>query len=132
MGAVGVGFGNSTLAGFCHWLLLLPGALPRGDWGRRADKARRFRYTGCIGARYPRGLRERSAKPPFVGSNPTRASRVFFLAHRITGIWLKISGTREFPEVAPILGKRASCLQKSSTTAYGESRTENRLRNSTI
>ena len=32
-------------------------------------------------ARYPRGLRERSAKPPFVGSNPTRASIVF---HDIT------------------------------------------------
>src|SRR5579862_7710615 len=27
-------------------------------------------------ARYPRGLRERSAKPPFVGSNPTRASKI--------------------------------------------------------
>src|ERR1700682_2820090 len=26
-------------------------------------------------ARYPSGPRERSAKPPFVGSNPTRASR---------------------------------------------------------
>jgi hypothetical protein len=25
-------------------------------------------------ARYPSGPRERSAKPPFVGSNPTRAS----------------------------------------------------------
>jgi hypothetical protein len=31
------------------------------------------------GARYPSGLRERSAKPPFVGSNPTRASRFSFL-----------------------------------------------------
>ena len=29
--------------------------------------------THCL-ARYPSGLRERSAKPPFVGSNPTRAS----------------------------------------------------------
>src|SRR5207245_1274868 len=28
-------------------------------------------------ARYPSGPRERSAKPPFVGSNPTRASNVF-------------------------------------------------------
>src|SRR5713101_545477 len=28
-------------------------------------------------ARYPSGPRERSAKPPFVGSNPTRASKVF-------------------------------------------------------
>jgi hypothetical protein len=27
-------------------------------------------------ARYPRGPRERSAKPPFVGSNPTRASNL--------------------------------------------------------
>ena len=27
-------------------------------------------------ARYPRGPRERSAKPPFVGSNPTRASKI--------------------------------------------------------
>src|SRR6267154_4243039 len=26
-------------------------------------------------ARYPSGPRERSAKPPFVGSNPTRASK---------------------------------------------------------
>jgi hypothetical protein len=24
------------------------------------------------------------------------------LAHRITGIWLEMRGTREFPEVAPI------------------------------
>jgi len=48
------------------------------------------------------------------------------LAHRITGIWLEMRGTREFPEVAPILGKGASCLQtclqKSSTTAYEKSR----------
>src|ERR1700737_1418774 len=28
-------------------------------------------------ARYPSGPRERSAKPPFVGSNPTRASNLF-------------------------------------------------------
>src|SRR5438105_12813798 len=28
-------------------------------------------------ARYPSGPRERSAKPPFVGSNPTRASKSF-------------------------------------------------------
>src|SRR5215469_13102417 len=28
-------------------------------------------------ARYPSGPRERSAKPPFVGSNPTRASKLF-------------------------------------------------------
>src|SRR5713226_3213824 len=27
-------------------------------------------------ARYPSGPRERSAKPPFVGSNPTRASKL--------------------------------------------------------
>src|SRR6266849_6548632 len=27
-------------------------------------------------ARYPSGPRERSAKPPFVGSNPTRASKI--------------------------------------------------------
>jgi hypothetical protein len=27
-------------------------------------------------ARYPSGPRERSAKPPFVGSNPTRASTI--------------------------------------------------------
>ena len=27
-------------------------------------------------ARYPSGPRERSAKPPFVGSNPTRASNL--------------------------------------------------------
>src|ERR1700737_1804815 len=37
--------------------------------------------SGCVSfailkslARYPSGPRERSAKPPFVGSNPTRAS----------------------------------------------------------
>src|SRR6267378_957516 len=31
-------------------------------------------------ARYPSGPRERSAKPPFVGSNPTRASKPFYAA----------------------------------------------------
>src|SRR6266478_7654752 len=31
-------------------------------------------------ARYPSGPRERSAKPPFVGSNPTRASKPFIYA----------------------------------------------------
>lgn len=30
-----------------------------------------------VSARYPSGPRERSAKPPFVGSNPTRASKTF-------------------------------------------------------
>src|SRR5712664_4671734 len=44
---------------------------------------RRLRYPESLGrfailkdsARYPSGPRERSAKPPFVGSNPTRASK---------------------------------------------------------
>src|SRR6266478_6750 len=51
-------------------------------------------------ARYPSGPRERSAKPPFVGSNPTRASKVFNhlrtsclnpankVANRIPRMWL--------------------------------------------
>src|SRR5713101_6867117 len=35
-------------------------------------------------ARYPSGPRERSAKPPFVGSNPTRASKLLFSNQWIT------------------------------------------------
>jgi hypothetical protein len=38
-----------------------------------AGRARFSRHEQA-GARCPSGLRERSAKPPFVGSNPTRAS----------------------------------------------------------
>jgi hypothetical protein len=38
-----------------------------------AGRARFSRHQQA-GARCPSGLRERSAKPPFVGSNPTRAS----------------------------------------------------------
>ena len=46
-------------------------------------------------ARYPRGLRERSAKPPFVGSNPTRASKtraVFCFSHRYLFLKLRNLG----------------------------------------
>src|SRR5713101_10190416 len=35
-------------------------------------------------ARYPSGPRERSAKPPFVGSNPTRASKLLVSNQWIT------------------------------------------------
>ena len=48
------------------------------DFSRKAFRLKRrtFRYTAVLsGARYPSGLRERSAKPPFVGSTPTRASK---------------------------------------------------------
>src|SRR5271156_4575467 len=46
--------------------------------GRRKRKARAITFAILRSlARYPSGPRERSAKPPFVGSNPTRASTVF-------------------------------------------------------
>src|SRR6266705_5848717 len=57
-------------------------------------------------ARYPSGPRERSAKPPFVGSNPTRASRLL-----VSNQW--ITAFVSFPE-SPIwehlgtTGKRVS------------------------
>src|SRR6266576_3510785 len=57
-------------------------------------------------ARYPSGPRERSAKPPFVGSNPTRASKLL-----VSNQW--ITAFVSFPE-SPIwehlgtTGKRAS------------------------
>src|SRR5256714_10032685 len=39
-------------------------------------------------ARYPSGPRERSAKPPFVGSNPTRASKLLVSNQWITTFFL--------------------------------------------
>src|ERR1035441_9566296 len=42
--------------------------------GATPDKWAAISLYSLTPARYPRGLRERSAKPPFVGSNPTRAS----------------------------------------------------------
>src|SRR6266513_4800723 len=57
-------------------------------------------------ARYPSGPRERSAKPPFVGSNPTRASKLL-----VSNQWITVFVS--FPE-SPIwehlgtTGKRAS------------------------
>src|SRR2546430_4034672 len=63
-------------------------------------------------ARYPSGPRERSAKPPFVGSNPTRASKLL-----VSNQW--ITAFVSFPE-SPIwehlgtTGKRASSDRKST------------------
>src|ERR1700735_1034580 len=51
------------------------------------------------GARYPSGLRERSAKPPFVGSNPPRASKYSILKHSSKdplSLSEKFSETRQF------------------------------------
>ena len=57
-------------------LLLRASALPEFFYAAGFRLARTFRYTAVLsGARYPSGLRERSAKPPFVGSTPTRASK---------------------------------------------------------
>src|SRR6266849_4712809 len=57
-------------------------------------------------ARYPSGPRERSAKPPFVGSNPTRASKLL-----VSNQW--ITTFASFPESPTwehlgTTGKRAS------------------------
>src|SRR5712691_468900 len=46
--------------------------------GGGPDRRGRFAILTSL-ARYPSGPRERSAKPPFVGSNPTRASRLLFV-----------------------------------------------------
>ena len=64
---------------------LNPDVLPRFAQSRARIRARGatdtvsrvFDILTSALARYPRGPRERSAKPPFVGSNPTRASKIY-------------------------------------------------------
>src|SRR5579863_1811119 len=74
----------------------------RGGGGRvRAETPERFRYTG----RPRRGTqvgRERSAKPSFVGSIPTRASNRFPYEIRACGI-LNLPCTRRVPRIREIL-----------------------------
>ena len=55
-------------------------------------------------ARYPSGPRERSAKPPFVGSNPTRASKLL-----VSNQWIT---ARLFPGI-PDLGTFGNNWEKS-------------------
>ena len=65
----------------------LRGESAAGGKHKKINRRSRVVGTGCPGltrnfailtrlARYPSGPRERSAKPPFVGSNPTRASNI--------------------------------------------------------
>src|SRR2546425_563292 len=48
-------------------------------------------------ARYPSGPRERSAKPPFVGSNPTRASKLL-----VSNQWITTFGSFQNPPLGKI------------------------------
>src|SRR6266699_2295351 len=57
-------------------------------------------------ARYPSGPRERSAKPPFVGSNPTRASKLLVSNQWITA-FVSFPGTAVVvQEPTPSLARR--------------------------
>ena len=58
-------------------------------------------------ARYPSGPRERSAKPPFVGSNPTRASNFLFSNQWIT-TFVSFPPSPTWEHLGTT-GKRASC-----------------------
>ena len=51
------------------------GVFPPNDWLECRAGSHGFAMMRSL-ARYPSGPRERSAKPPFVGSNPTRASNI--------------------------------------------------------
>ena len=62
-----------------------------------------FVILGCL-ARYPSGLREWSAKPSLVGSNPTRAS----IFHTTSALFLPL--TLLFCETVSLWGLRTSVL----------------------
>src|SRR6266581_7242923 len=72
-GRIGAFFARSKDTRGCREKVEMRGNLPLPGCPKSSDRFAILRDS----ARYPSGPRERSAKPPFVGSNPTRASNVF-------------------------------------------------------
>src|SRR5712691_7903041 len=69
-GRIGAFFARSKDTRGCREKVEVRGNLPLPGCPKSSDRFAILRDS----ARYPSGPRERSAKPPFVGSNPTRAS----------------------------------------------------------
>src|SRR6267143_5458846 len=70
-------------------------------------------------ARYPSGPRERSAKPPFVGSNPTRASKLL-----VSNQWITAFVSFRHPRFGNIweqLGKESLPDSRLHADVYPES-----------
>src|SRR6266487_6423663 len=75
-GRIGAFFARSKDTRGCREKVEVHGNLPLPGCPKSSDRFAIIRDS----ARYPSGPRERSAKPPFVGSNPTRASKPFVYA----------------------------------------------------
>src|SRR6266705_5123780 len=71
-GRIGAFFARSKDTRGCREKVEVRGNLPLPGCPKSSDRFAILRDS----ARYPSGPRERSAKPPFVGSNPTRASKL--------------------------------------------------------
>src|SRR5258707_13746350 len=71
-GRIGAFFARSKDTRGCREKVEMRGNLPLPGCPKSSDRFAILRDS----ARYPSGPRERSAKPPFVGSNPTRASKL--------------------------------------------------------
>src|SRR5258708_24086731 len=104
-GRIGAFFARSKDTRGCREKVEVRGNLPLPGCPKSSDRFAILRDS----ARYPSGRRERTANPPFVGSNPTRASKL-----PVSNQWIKTFSS--FPE-NPQLGNIWEQLRKGPLPA---------------